>query len=36
VLHRPPGESSMLGGDDSITSDLLPGFELRVSEIFRF
>lgn len=36
VLHRAPGESSTLGGDEIVTSDLLPGFALRVSEIFRF
>lgn len=35
-LHQPTGAISTLGGDDRITSPVLPGFELLVSEIFRF
>lgn len=36
ALHRPRGESRTLDGDQRITSGVLPGFELAVSEIFRF
>lgn len=35
-LHQPTGASRTLGGDTAITSPILPGFELPVSEIFRY
>lgn len=35
-LHHPTGETRTLDGEQRITSDVLPGFELPVSEIFRF
>lgn len=34
--HRPDGTSRALAADQEITSDVLPGFRLPVSEIFRF
>lgn len=35
-IHSPSGEIRSLGGAGVITSDVLPGFELPVTEIFRF
>jgi Uma2 family endonuclease len=35
-IHQPVGGIRTLGGDELITSAVLPGFELPVSEIFRF
>lgn len=35
-LHGPAGEIRVLKGEQLITSDVLPGFELAVEEIFRF
>jgi Uma2 family endonuclease len=34
--HSPPGEILALSEDEVITSELLPGFELPVSQVFRF
>lgn len=35
-LHGPTGQIRALEGEQLITSDVLPGFELAVEEIFRF
>lgn len=35
-IHQPTGTIVALGGDQRITSAVLPGFELSVSEIFRY
>jgi Uma2 family endonuclease len=35
-IHRPTGEIRALGGDELITSVVLPGFAVPVAEVFRF
>lgn len=35
-VHRPDGRIRVLTGHETVTSEILPGFRLAVSEIFRF
>ncbi|HUP19796.1 MAG TPA: Uma2 family endonuclease [Gemmatimonadota bacterium] len=35
-VHRPDGRIRALTGEEAVTSEILPGFRLAVSEIFRF